>query len=442
MEIALCIGYTLIFSFLIFKLPFFRIDNVSRKILFSLFIIKIISAFALTFIYTYYYDNRTESDIFKYFDDGKAIFSSIHNNPVDYLRMITGIGSDAPHLEQYYKIANFWYKEFDYNLYNDNRTIIRFNAIVMLFSFGYFNVHNIFMAFISFTGLTAIFKVFYPYFIQKRNALLFSIFLIPSVLLWTSGVLKEGILMFALGFLVYYVNKLLFKKFSTKYLILLILVIALLFLSKFYVLLAAIPGLLCIVTLRFFKKLPSLPIVAGIHILIISVFFFFHFIFPKYNLAEIASTKQHDFINMINLSPNVGSRIDLPVLEPTFQSFIKNTPTAFVNSFFRPHVFEIKSAMVIPAAMENLLIVTILILSIIFYKKPDIKNFTWFWFCLSFVFILFILCGLTTPVLGALVRYRTPALPFLFIIFLTIIDLNRIAILFNKIITPFVKWKK
>jgi hypothetical protein len=98
--------------------------------------------------------------------------------------------------------------------------------------------------------------------------------------------------------------------------------------------------------------------------------------------------------------------------------------------------------MIIPSALENLLIVIILILTIIFYKKPDIKNFTWFWFCLSFVFILFILCGLTTPVLGALVRYRTPALPFLFILFLTFIDLNRINILLSKIITPFVKWKK
>jgi hypothetical protein len=442
MEIVLCIAYTLIFAFLIFKLPFFRIDNVSPKILFVLFIIKILSAFALTFIYTYYYNSRTESDIFKYFDDGKVIFSSIHNNPIDYLRMITGIGSEAPHLDKYYETANFWHKEFDYNLYNDNRTIIRFNAIIMLFSFGYFNVHNIFMAFISFIGLTAIFKVFYPYFLQKRNALIFSIFLIPSVLLWTSGVLKEGILMFSFGLSVYYVNKLFFKKFTWKILIFLILSITLLFFSKFYVLLAALPGVLSIIALKWFKKLPAITIVAGIHVIIISAFFFFHYIFSQYNLAEIAATKQHDFINMINQTPNVGSKIDLPILEPTFLSFVKNTPTAFINSFFRPHILEIKSVMIIPSALENLLIVIILILTIIFYKKPDIKNFTWFWFCISFVFILFILCGLTTPVLGALVRYRTPALPFLFIIFLTFLDLNRINILLNKIITPFVKWKK
>jgi hypothetical protein len=265
--------------------------------------------------------------------------------------MITGIGADAPHLDQYYNVANFWHKEFDYNLYNDNRTIIRFNAILMLFSFGYFNVHNIFMAFISFTGLTAIFKVFYPYFINKRNALIFSIFLIPSVLLWTSGVLKEGILMFALGLSVYYVNKLFLKKFTWKILIFLILTITLLFFSKFYVLLAALPGIASLIAIKHLKKIPAFPIVAGIHILIISAFFFFHLLFPKYNLVEITATKQHDFINMINQSPNVGSRIDLPVLEPSFISFAKNTPVALINSFFRPHIFEIKSAMIIPSAL-------------------------------------------------------------------------------------------
>jgi hypothetical protein len=434
MEFILCAGYTLIFIYLIYKLPFFRIDGLSWKLLSGLFIVKILSAIAITLIYTYYYKTRFESDIFKYFDDGRIIFSSIKDNPFDYLRMITGIGADSPHLNHYYDLANFWNKSFDYGLYNDNRTMIRFNAIGMIFSFGYFNVHNVFMAFISFTGLTAIFKVFYPYLLNKRNALIFSVFLIPSVLLWTSGILKEGLLMFAFGLFVYYAWKLSSKEFKWKPFIGLLLMIGLLLIIKFYILIAALPGIISIFVLRAFKNKHALPIIAGVHIIIITAFFLFNTIFSSYNLPEIVATKQHDFINMISSSSHVGSKIDIPPLEASFKSFLINTPNALFNSFFRPHIFEMNSLMTIPAVLENLFIILIMILTIIFHKKNSLKEFPWFWFCISFVLILFILCGLTTPVLGALVRYRTPALPFLFIIFLTFIDLERIKKL--------LKWKK
>ena len=434
MEFALSIIYTLLFIYLIYKLSFFHIDGVSWKLLSGLFIIKIISAIALTLIYTYYYKNRLESDIFKYFDDGRIIFSSIKESPLDYLRMITGIGADSPHLKHFYDTSNFWNKPFDYGLYNDNRTMIRFNAIAMLFSFGYYNVHNVFMAFLSFTGLTAIFKTFYPYLFNKRNALIFSVFLIPSVLLWTSGILKEGLLMFSFGLFVYYSWKISTKKFHWKFIFWLLFSIGLLLLLKFYVLVAAVPGIICIFTLKLFKNKYIVPVFIGVHIFIIGLFFSFQYIFPSYNLVEITASKQRDFINMIDNTPNVGSRIDLPRLEPTISSFVINTPNALINSLFRPHLLETHSLMAIPAALENLLIIFIMMLSILFFQKFSTQTFPWFWFCVSFVIILFTLCGLTTPVLGALVRYKTPALPFLFIIFITIIDFKKIQQL--------VKWKK
>ncbi len=434
MELVLCTFYTIVFIYLIYKLSFFKIDGISRRLLSGLFIIKIFSAIAITFIYTYYYKDHFESDIYKYFFDGHILFRALTKNPLDYLSMLTGIGSDAPHLEPYYNTMNFWKKSIDYGLFNDNRTMIRFNAFSMLFSFGYMNVHNVFMAFLSFTGLTAVFRTFYPFFLNKKYALIFSVYLIPSVLLWTSGILKEGILIFAFGLLIYYVYKITNRTFKWKTIIYILIMTGILLVVKFYVLLAALPGLLCIIAMNKIKKIPSFYILITIHTAIITSFFLFHVVFKEYNLPEIISNKQHDFINMVGQDKNVGSRIDIPVLEPSFTSFLFNTPAALTNSFFRPHIFEVHSMMAIPSAAENLFIIMIMLLTIIFFKKYSLETFPWFWFCVSFVLILFTLCGLTTPVLGALVRYRTPALPFLFIIFLTFIDLNKIQQL--------IKWKK
>lgn len=434
MEFVLCTFYTVVLVYLIYKLPFFHIDGISWKLFSGLFIIKIFSALAITLIYTYYYTNHLESDIFKYFSDGQILFRALTVKPLDYLSMLTGIGSDSSHLDAYYNTMNFWKKSIDYGLFNDNRTMIRFNAFAMLFSFGYMNVHNIFMAFLSFTGLTAVFKTFYPIFINKKNALIFSVYLIPSVLLWTSGILKEGLLMFAFGLLIYNVNKITKKPIKWDALIMIILTTGILLIVKFYVLLAALPGLLSVIVLKKIKKIHSFPVLLAIHSVIFASFFLFHVVFKEYNLPDIISKKQHDFINMINEDGNVGSRINIPVLEPDFTSFLFNTPAALTNSFFRPHLFEIHSIIALPAALENLFIIFLMLLTIVFFKKFPLNTFPWFWFCVSFVLILFTLCGLTTPVLGALVRYRTPALPFLFIVILTFIDINKIQ--------QIIKWKK
>ncbi len=139
MEVILTIFYSAIFIFFIYKMKFFSIDNVTKKTLSIIFILKVISGVSLVLIYAYHYKTRVSADVFKYFDDGEIIFSAIYNNPIDYLRMITGIDADAGHLKSYYEAASFWIKDHNYELYNDNQTVIRFNAIVRLFSLVFDN---------------------------------------------------------------------------------------------------------------------------------------------------------------------------------------------------------------------------------------------------------------------------------------------------------------
>jgi len=47
------------------------------------------------------------------------------------------------------------------------------------------------------------------------------------------------------------------------------------------------------------------------------------------------------------------------------------------------------------------------------------------YFCLSVFIFIFVFAGLTTPIVGALVRYKTPALPFMLIfIFMMVTVVN------------------
>ena len=135
----------------------------------SVFTIKIIAGFGLTYIYTHQYKDRSTADIFKYYDDAKVMYSSLEKAPKDYFRMITGIGNNTFHFDTcYYEKMNHWYKRNDFGLYNDNHTIIRFNAILMPFTFNSFHAHTVIMCFFSFIGLYFLFS-FFNYFLKDKE---------------------------------------------------------------------------------------------------------------------------------------------------------------------------------------------------------------------------------------------------------------------------------
>ena len=65
-----------------------------------------------------------------------------------------------------------------------------------------------------------------------------------------------------------------------------------------------------------------------------------------------------------------------------------------------------------------------ILVCLIFIKPISTIKWEYVLFCLSFVAIQYLIIGETTPVLGAIARYKVPALPFLLIAFLFILDKN------------------
>jgi hypothetical protein len=116
-----------------------------------------------------------------------------------------------------------------------------------------------------------------------------------------------------------------------------------------------------------------------------------------------------------------GSYINTPLLYPTWASVLKNSPVAFLTTTFRPHILEAKKPVMLFSAIENVFIF-LFILACIFFFRKNMENRSMIYFCLAVVIPLFLLIGLTTPVLGAVVRYKIPALPFLLIAFLFLFD--------------------
>ncbi|PKP21134.1 MAG: hypothetical protein CVU05_07445 [Bacteroidetes bacterium HGW-Bacteroidetes-21] len=425
MELLLVSAYVIVFLIIIRFSSFYKIPGISFYFIGGLFLLKVLAGVAMYFIYLKYYKTTESADIFNYFKDSNVLFSAVYDNPGDYLRMLTGWESDSPHLYKYYEQMNFWVKNHNYDLYNDNRTIIRFNALIQLFSFQYFNVHTVFMSFISFTGLIYIYKACIQFFKNKKNELLIVIFLLPSVIFWSSGVLKEGLVFLGLGLFIYSTFNFI-QTYQFKFIPGLLLAILILMLSKFYVLFAMLPGVITFFMVRRFPRINMWLSLAIVHILLVTLLFNTKY-FSSYDLPQILSQKQHDFVNFINSVDSVGSKIDLPLIEPSTIGIIKNVPNALYNVIIRPTPGDISSIIMWPAFFENIFILLLIIVAIIFpVKKPEKEIFPFLMFCISFSLILFTLIGMTTPVLGAIVRYKIPAFPFFVMIILLFINKEKI----------------
>jgi hypothetical protein len=495
LEILLVTAYASMFIFLIAKMKFFECEGISRRAIQEVFTLKIFFGILLYLVYTFYYTDRSTADIYKYFDDSKVLFDTLFTKPQDYFQMLLGIGNDTPHFDVYYNQMNHWYREYDSNLYNDSHTIIRFNAVIRLFSMGVYNVHAVFMCFLSLLGLTAIYKTFIPVMKEKSLLLFGAVFLIPSVLFWGSGVLKEGLLFFGLGFLVYYSHKVIYFELNLKSIFWILFSIVILALTKFYVAIAVIPAL----TANFWiektgNKNVLLKYIAS-YLLLFSIG-----LSATNSLAlDVLVQKQKDFINLANGGTylqritaektdtvyiasglheqmdinrktkeveitgkidyckvwangklgeetefvgaknfketeyrllldygKTGSTIEIQKLEPNILSFLKATPNALYNTYFRPFFFESFSPFILMAGFENLFIILLTIFAIIFAdKKVLIEKL--FWLCAFFTLVIFALTGLITPVIGAIVRYKIAALPLLLIALFMLIDKDKMT---------------
>ncbi len=487
--ILLAILYTAFFIFLIRKLSFFRVNGMPPNSMVFVFLLKILAGTALWFVYSRLYTDRSTADIFKYFDDGKAIYKLLFEDPSAYFKIILGIPD--PDLDRYLDhTTRHWNMSYVQGLYNETRTIIRFNALLDIFSFGNYHVHTVFICFLSLAGLNGIYRSFLPFLQEVKRILFACVFLLPSVLFWGSGVLKEGLILFSMGLLVYQFFQFIKEGITIKRTVLLLVFSFLLALSKLYMLFILIPAFAAhvwIVKTNF--KMPLLKytsVFAGLFLIVLLVPKFnlpfklmdkqrqsiymasggaflgdlnnkFIYIRPEVKDRVIRSKERPDYGKIVHGVPYVswyfddytdstyvpastdtatyliyydleraGSMIDIPLVYPSYPSLLRNSPVALLNSAFRPHLLEAKNPLMILSAIESICIMAFLIVCLLFFSKKFSQNHL-VYFCLTVTALLFILIGLTTPVLGSIVRYKVPVLPFFLIAFLFIPDKEKLA---------------
>ncbi len=420
------------------------------------------------------------SDAMRFLDESKQLYEVFFKSKSDFFSLFTGIGDNARMIHEHMNKTFIW-DAGNFTLINDSRNTIRVNCLFQFISFGSDFVHTLIMCALSLIGIQQLFLAIKSYSSIKSYFLFFSLLLFPSLLFWSSSILKEPLLILGIGL---FARSCLVNDSILKRVILGGIGILLLILFKPYIILCLIPGILFYLTYNHVFKQQGWKVLITFLSLLSLIFFFSpklrtkitnnlstkqmhlenvgdggmhvygktgYYYFKPYqykNLkiiknkvelihesdAYLLSYDNGETLKKIHLKPTkekwlihiimpgTNSYFKTKSIDYSFTRLILNIPEALINSIFRPFPLDKGSFLMYPAMLEVWVLFIFLLVSLYFRKKITKKDIGII-YCLSiFAFLLLLLIGWTTPITGAIVRFRFPAQLALFIIGAIIID--------------------
>jgi len=421
MSWLLYISFFGLLLFIVSRWKFFELPGVEKRVVGVAFVAKVLAGVGITLLYTYYYTDKENSDIYKYFGDGLFLNSLFYSKPLLFFKLLLEVNIDTPEVVEQVRGFNHWDPKVRSYLYNDSRFIIKLNALLGFLSMGNVYTHSLFAAFFGFVGLTAFVRgfnalmnadaVFESFDVSSTKVYAFLLFFFPSVLMWSSAMLKETILVLVFGLFVWLIveAKEHFKK-AWLWLVLVVMM-GMMGIFKVYVLLSFIVAGLFFVSTKLVKVkwqigLWSLGFMIVVPLVAVAVDYFL------LNGAVLGGIekKQWDSIRLAEYM-KAGSVVFIPAVEAgKLWSFVKAVPFALWNVLCAPMIWNVRGLMLLPLAVENLVLTLLLVVLGFNVRRFGLSETRLFFAVIVFCYLLFVLIGITTPVLGSIVRYRVPGI--------------------------------
>ncbi|MFM7079720.1 MAG: hypothetical protein ACKOYC_08000 [Bacteroidota bacterium] len=379
---------------------------------------KFIVGYAVFLIFTFHYPDRNDADIFKYYDDAMVLFNYMKQDHTSILPIM--LKSDIP-VELSPRMRS-WFSGSGFNLFDSSQAMVKIHVLIRLVSFGSYHVHSFFFCFLSFAGCMYLLRSIRLVF-EVNPWFLLACFCFPSFLLWSSAPLKESVavclimISFA-GAIWYFVNG------SSRHLAFSLLAISSLYVIKpFYVLVF----LSCMVIVWINKSGSTRSLLFHVF-LVVGLVWLCDLMLPDYSPIDMLARKQKDYFDHFNWQ-SARSMSEIPALQPDISGLIKLFPNVLVNVFLKPFPWESVNVLYLASSIENLLIVALLSVTILrFHKSKNVAVRRVVLLMLSFFFVTYFVLGFSCPVIGTLMRFKSPALVFVPLAFMLVSPFFKIAL--------------
>ena len=380
--------------------------------------LKFVGAIGLGLIYQFYYGG---GDTFNYFYHAKIISSAFDKSfATGWKLLLDGGGDNIPETAPYV-VQMFWHQAG-----STEYLVSRIAAIFGLFCFNNYTVISLFFAAISFSGIWAMYITFAKIRPHVYKQLAWTVFYVPSMFFWGSGLLKDSLCLGALGWLLYALYR---GAIQRKGLIKCVLIGCsasyALFAIKVYILLCFLPAALLWVfnetnsrikngTLRIIAR----PIFLGLGILV-AIYAATNLTKgdEKYDVDKIGERSKITAESIYRQSiSQEGSGYYLGELDGSLGSMVKLAPQAIGTALFRPFIWEAHNPVMLLSALEASFILAFTLR--IFWRTGLFRTFRIIGqnpvllLCFVFGLIFAASVGITSSNFGTLVRYKIPMIPF------------------------------
>ncbi len=396
-------------------------------------IVKMFGSIAICLVYVFYYKG---GDTTSYFHDCLSISKAFLNNPFQMIRL-TLSGVDLKVWTSFNSETGWPIYSYDLNAFWVDRLVWP----LCFLSFRSFIGTTMLLSFICYQSIWRLYQTLVYEFPTLQKQMAISMFFIPSVVFWGSGILKDSITFAAVALFISSFHAILkLKKNVLRNAVFILFASFLLIKIKPYILFALLPGTIVWIAGLFLGKIENKLLKATIApmFVLISIgtgYFVLGAIgnsLGEYRIDNVlnkAVTTQQD----LKQDYYGGSSFDIGDFDPTISGILGKAPKAINAALFRPYLWESYNPGMVVSGIENFIL-----LSLSIYLLIKIKVFNLFrlmfkhhflFFSVTFSIFFAFSIGLTTSNFGSMVRYKIPAIPLyvasLFIIKETYDTLNK-----------------
>jgi len=397
----LFVVYLVAFCWLLLRIPFIKKSGIDSKVILGLFLFKIIAGIAIGWMSLHFYGPGND-----YWDINREAWNEYQlmiTDPGKYLTNIFTSGYPDGYSGLFSSYDSYW---------NDLRgnIIIKLVSVFNIFSRGDYYINSLFFNFFVFFGHVLLYRLFIKLYPENRILVMIGCFLLPSMLYFSSGIHKDGMVFLMLSLFIYIVFQSLGQnRFTVKRLLFAGISLLLLFSLRSFIFLALVPAAIAwIVAVKM--KAPALRTFAMAYLLTGILFFTVGLVFKKIDPPEVVTQKQAEYLRL----QHSDTQIELSTLQPGFRSFAANAPQALNHTLLRPYLWELPSKSLLPLNIE-LAAYQVLVFLFLFFRKKEtgVANRPFLLFALFFTLTVFLLIGYIVPNLGSIVRYRSLYLPLI-----------------------------
>lgn len=376
-----------------------------RRFFWPALILRILAGICLGLVYLYYYET---ADTFAYFQDASKLAALARTDFHAWLDacFFSRVPEDL-HLNFYQPRALF---------------LTKITSVFNLLTIDQYWIIGAYFSAFSFAGAWYLVKTIERYVNPATLAAVIAFLFLPSVVFWTSGLLKESLAVAALYYLVAFFLRICAGR---KPLVPGVLIAALslwvLWNLKYYYAAIFLPVALATLLYRFlFSKMglrPVAEIAAWLGCLVVPAIaiMFLHPNFYPDRLMHVILTNNAAY----NALSHPDGVVHFHNLRPDAMSLIENAPCALFSGLFRPLLWEASGLLPMLASAENTIVMILLFFALAGLRRHTGSQWRLLIVALTaYVVFLCILLTLSAPNFGTMSRYRSGY--FSFFVFLVL----------------------